>query len=40
MQREAEFVPCYAGLQVFDVMRCLLFKGMPVNCRKECLQQP
>ncbi|HTS13642.1 MAG TPA: hypothetical protein VMH00_16100 [Candidatus Limnocylindrales bacterium] len=41
IQREAEFVPSYAGLQVFDVKRCSLFKdGGPVNCRKECLARP
>jgi hypothetical protein len=40
LQREADFVPSCAVLQVFDVKRCSLFKGMPVNCRKECLQQP
>jgi hypothetical protein len=41
IQKEAEFVPSYAGLQVFDVKRCSLFeKGVPVNCGKECLERP
>jgi hypothetical protein len=40
IQREAEFIPSYAGLQVFDIKRCSLFKGQPVNCQKECLQRP
>ena len=40
VQREAEFVPSYAGLEVFDIRKCTLFKDEPVNCRKECLQHP
>jgi hypothetical protein len=41
LQKEAEFVPSYAGLQVFDVKCCSLFEnGAPVNCARECLQRP
>ena len=40
IQREAEFVPSYAGLQVYDVKRCSLFANAPVTCGKECLQRP
>jgi hypothetical protein len=40
IQREAEFVPSYAGLQVYDVKRCSLFEGRPVTCEKECLKRP
>lgn len=39
LQREAEFVPSYAGLQMFDVKRCSLLCNAPVNCGKECLQR-
>jgi len=39
IQREAEFIPSYAGLQVFDIKRCSLLKGQQVNCGKECLQR-
>jgi hypothetical protein len=40
IQMEVESVPPCAGLQVFEIKRCSLFKGQPVNCRKECLQRP
>jgi len=39
LQREAEFIPSYAGLQIFDVKKCSLMKDGPLDCRKECLQQ-
>jgi hypothetical protein len=40
IEREAEFVPSCAGPPVVDVKRCSLFKGIPVNCGKECLERP
>jgi len=36
-QREALFVPSYAGLTVTDIKACSLFKGGPLKCHKECL---
>jgi len=36
-QKEALFVPSYAGLRVVDIKECSLFKGGPLQCRKQCL---
>jgi hypothetical protein len=40
VQREAQFAPSCASLQIYDVKRCSLFGGPPVTCGKECLQRP
>jgi hypothetical protein len=37
-QREALFVPSYAGLTMVDIKQCSLFEGGPPDCQKECLQ--
>jgi hypothetical protein len=39
IQRAVAVVPPCAGLTAYDIMRCSLFKGREVNCRKECLDR-
>jgi len=39
VQKEALFVPSYAGLSVIDIKECSLFKGGPLKCHKECIEQ-
>jgi len=36
-QKEALFVPSYAGLSVIDIKKCSLYEGQPLGCEKECL---